>query len=175
MQPPNWQSPPVPPSAPELPDPLEWRGDYNPPGRISREEARIRVLRALRTERSKKTVVRGATSHNGWASLSDVARLEVRAKGRIEYEHQDTTHIPNVGELWEPTRRDHGDWSNAMSWYNQLSRKHQQIVRERSFNPPSSFRQIGEGLGVGIGESGVRKAYGVALDRLVKIANRGER
>lgn len=174
MQAPQWQSPPPEVAHPEAHDPLEWKGDYNEPGRISREEARIRVLRGLRTERSKKTIVRGANGFRlGEGSLSNVAKVEIRARGRIEYEHQDLTHIPNVGELWEPTRRDHGDWSVAVSWFNKLTRSKaqpfQQVVRERSFEPPSSFRQIGEGLGVG--KSKAYDLYEKAIDMVTWIAN----
>ena len=103
--------------------------------------------------------------------MDSLLRLILKAKGKLEYEHQEaTSRIPSVGELWEPTRRDHGDWSLANEWFNRLGKGDRNVVRERSYNPPSSFRQIAEMLQV----SKVRafQIYEKAIDRVHEIANR---
>jgi hypothetical protein len=163
-----WASPIAPPSCPEIPDSLEWKGEYNLPGRISRGEAEIRLLRGLRTERSRKSQVRGGSTSGDMDSL---LRLILRTQGRLEYEHKESlsTQLAHVGELWEPTRRDHGDWSTAVTWFNKLDKEHRHVVKERSYNPQTSYRQIGEAMQRS--EGWARKVYGQAIDRVEKIAN----
>lgn len=170
MAEPNWRSDPVDPSTPETPDDWEWPGEYSQPPRISREEAEVRLIRGLRTERSRKS--QAGSRNGGGGDMDSLLRLILRTQGRLEYEHKDKARaaLPELGEMWEPTRRDHGDWSTAVGWHNTLDKAHQHVIRQRSYNPPYSFRLIGEGMGMS--ESGARKVYAGAMDEVVVVANR---
>ena len=164
-----WQTPPPAPSMPEAADDLDWPAPHSEPGKISREEAKVRLFRGLRTERSRNTTV--GRSRGG--DIDSVLRVLLRARGKLEYEHPESAStLPAIAEPWQATRRDHGDWLIALGWFAQLSVREQEIVRYRSLTPPYSFRQIGEMLKRKVSESTVREAFERALDCVQKIANR---
>jgi len=164
----SWESPPPPPVAPEAPNPLEWPHAYSLPGQINREEAWIRLRRGLLTERSANTQVGRGRPRN----IDSVLRLILKTMGKLEYEHiESAAALHAIGEPWSPTRRDHGDWPIALSWFTQLSARERDIVRFRSLLPPYSFQQIGDRLAPKITRSTAKEAFERALDEVTKIAN----
>jgi hypothetical protein len=167
---PKWQTPAAEPIPDESHDDLEWPGEYSQPGQIGEREMEVRLLRGLRTERSRNTRVGG---QRGGAGLDSNLQVILRNVGKIEYEHAGKARGADVvnGELWEPTRRDHGDWGNAIEWYNSLSKKQQLVIRQRSYVPPSSYRRIGQDI-LGTSHTAARKTYWAAIKAACAIANR---
>jgi len=101
-----WQSPPEPAVPPEPEDDLEWPGEYSAAPNISVREVEVRVLRALRTERS----LRGGRGDGRPGRYRDSVLITImRGIGRLEYEHIDETRIAPTVAPWQPTRRDIGD------------------------------------------------------------------
>jgi hypothetical protein len=100
-----WQSPAEPPAPPEEQDPLDWPGEYSAAPNISEREAEVRVLRGLRTMRSRHAVVRDGPGRQ----LDSVLTNLLRQLGKLDYEYVDEPHIAPAGVAWQPNRRDHGD------------------------------------------------------------------
>lgn len=101
--------------------------DYSSPGSVSREEAHIRVIRALRTA--------------GLAAIT----------------------------TWKPDHRDKQDEVIACRWWKSLGREDQVLLSRRSSDPPGSWREIGEHLG--ISQQAARLRHSKALDRIYEAAN----
>ena len=165
-EPPTWQTPAAEPIPDETHDDLDWPGEYSQPGHIGEREMAVRLLRGLRTERSRNTRVGG---RRGGASLDSTLQVILRNVGKIEYEHETADAPATLGEGFEPTRRDHGDWGNAIEWYNALSKKQQLVIRERSLG--SSYRRIGQDI-LGTSHTAARKTYWAAIKAACAIANR---
>src|SRR5262249_22637450 len=128
----------------------------------------IRVLRALRTERT----LRGGRGDGrpGWYRDSTLINL-LRQVGRLEYEHIDETRIAPTATPWQPTRRDIGDELRAIGWFLKLSTAHRELIVLRSMNPPYTFRAIGARTVPAKSHTTVRRAYGKAITAVAKIAN----
>jgi hypothetical protein len=168
-EPPKWQTPAAEPIPHETHDDLDWPGEYSEPGQIGEREMEVRLLRGLRTERSRNTRVGG---RRGGAGLDSTLQVILRNVGKIEYEHEtgDAPAIGTPGEAFEPTRRDHGDWDNAIEWYNALEdKRHQLVIWERSHN--SSYRRIGQDI-LKTSHTAARKTYRAAIKAACAIANR---
>lgn len=144
------------PDAPDPIDDLEWPRPYAQPGSITRREAEIRVLRALRVQSVNAEV--GVSGACGPRAYGDSALAAWAAD----------TAEPH----WEPTRRDIADELVAMAWFCQLwSWKSQDALRCRAAVPRYSWRQIGQRLKVS--RERARQVYAEALDEVWAIANGG--
>src|SRR5262249_26840746 len=134
------ESPPEPVVPPEPEDDLEWPDEYSAAPNISVREAEIRVLRALRTERT----LRGGRGDGrpGWYRDSLLITM-TRGIGQLEYEYIDPTSIEPTVAPWQPTRRDIGDELAAIGWFLKLSTANRELIVLKSMNPPYTFRAIG--------------------------------
>lgn len=160
-----WQSPPPPVVPQEGSDPLDWPAEYSLPPHIGEREAEVRVLRALRTERSRHAVKTG----NIQGYVDSVFATAMRMLGKWEGDYKDASYIAPAGEAWAPTRKDHGDWDTALTWWAQLSRAPREIVMLRSLNPPFSFQLIGERNNRS--HHWARTRYRAAVKDVARIAN----
>jgi len=158
----KWQTPPEPPAPPT--DELDWPHEYAEAPHITAREVEIRVLRALRTDGSAAeggVDVRPAGYRD---SVAILARNHLVAD-----EFVDANYIGPVGEAWEPTRRDRSDYLQAMAWFTKLTAAQRGIIKDRSLNPPYSFRLIGERASKSA--EWARKRYRRAIAAVTKVAN----
>jgi hypothetical protein len=94
------------------------------------------------------------------------------AIGQIEHDHFDGSYIGPSGVGWQPTRRDWGDWLQAVGWLLRLPKPQRELIELRSLNPPYSYRQIGARMQPARSHEWVRRTYAKAIAALTKVANR---
>jgi hypothetical protein len=162
----RWQKPAEPPAPPEQSDDLECPHAYAEAPNISRDEVKVRLLRAPRTDRAAGE--RGVDVRPGWYKDS-VATLARQNLPRLTDEHVDLSHIGPAGEACVPSRRDRSDYLLAMGWYARLPAALRSVVWERSLSPPLSFRSIGDRASKSA--EWARKRYRKAIETAWKIAN----
>lgn len=146
---------------------FEWPGPYSEPGSISRREAEVRLIRAIRTD--------------GLRANADLAMLRNERAGQAEHELGGNVSAPER-IVWKPTHRDVSDEGNGMAWFNALhpmreraaSGKRslnvvQKIVALRSEQPQWSWRSIADALGRSHEWS--RQRFTEAMDTVWKVAN----
>lgn len=160
------------PAAPEPLDPHHGSDDWPYPGLAlgrltaprSREECEARVLRAYRTSAAQPR-----TGHGGSSLCADIPKEIVLASVRLNeawwsvHPDADGGVFEAVRSGWTPTERDIADWWVALGWLNHVEPKARRAVALRAADPPWSFRQIAERLGV-MSHNTARALYGRAID-----------
>lgn len=148
----------------------------NPP--VSVAEAEARVLRAYRTSRTQDRV-----GHQTRATCSDIpsemvkialrhAALEAALERRLAGLPPDP-EAPAVRSAFTPTRRDLGDWVEALTWVRTLNETQIRIVNLRADDPVWSWRQIAERCGAS--KDSVRNWYRQACEEIFRAATAQKR
>lgn len=118
----------------------------------SREECEARVLRAFRTSASRAGG--GGVGHVRRGMCADIPKEIVLASVHLNevwwsaHPDADGSIYEAVRSGWTPTERDKNDWLTALGWLSGLDRKSLRAVALRAADPPWSFTQIAERIGV---------------------------
>jgi len=115
----------------------------------SREECEARILRAFRTSHSSAG---GFVGHMSSGTCADIPREQVQIalahcnaeRIREELRLGVAQPLNAVRSGWTPTKRDIGDWVQALQWLNSADPADVHVVELRAADPPWSFRQIAE-------------------------------
>lgn len=115
----------------------------------SREECEARILRAFRTSHSSAG---GFVGHMSSGTCADIPREQVQIalahcnaeRIREELRLGVAQPLNAVRSGWTPTKRDIGDWVQALQWLNSAEPRAVHVVELRAADPPWSFRQIAE-------------------------------
>lgn len=118
----------------------------------SREECEARVLRAFRTSASRAGG--GSVGHRAREICADIPKEIVLASVRRNelwwsiHPDADGSVYQAVRSGWAPSKRDIADWVEALGWLNGFERRSMRVIALRAADPPWSFRQIAERIGV---------------------------